>query len=261
MLLAIDAGNTNTTFAVFAGDDLKGEWRMATKATHTADEYAVWLTQLAELAGLAITDVDAAIIACVVPQALFDLRKMCRTYFKADPLVVGEPGVELGIRNLLARPQDVGADRLVNAVAAHAMYSGPTVVVDFGTATNIDIVDSHGNYHGGILAPGVNLNLEALHQASAKLPRIAVARPERVIGKDTISAMQSGVYWGYISLIEGLVRRIAEEYGEPMTVIGTGGLAPLFAGGTDVIAHVEPDLTMRGLLHIARRNGLVRDDA
>ncbi len=256
MLLAVDAGNTNVTFAIYDGDDLKGEWRTNTNAARTADEYAVWLTQLMALMDLVPTDVKGAIIATVVPQALFDLRTLCRRYFNCDPLVIGEQGVELGIENLAHRPREVGADRLVNAVAAAGRFKCPLMVIDFGTATTFDIVDRDGNYLGGVIAPGVNLNLEALHMASAQLPRIAVERPENVIGRDTLSAMQSGVYWGYISLVEGLVARVEAEYGEPMTVISTGGLAPLFHNGTDAIQHVDQDITMRGLREIARRNGL-----
>ncbi len=256
MLLAIDAGNTNVTFAIYDGEDLKGEWRANTNAGRTADEYAVWLTQLMALTDLAPVDVKGAIIATVVPQALFDLRSLCRRYFSCDPLVIGEQGVELWIENLAHRPREVGADRLVNAVAAAVRFKCPLMVIDFGTATTFDIVDRDGNYLGGIIAPGVNLNLEALHMASAQLPRIAVERPDKVIGRDTLSAMQSGVYWGYISLVEGMVTRIEAEYGEPMTVISTGGLAPLFTNGTDAIQHVDPDITMRGLREIARRNGL-----
>ena len=256
MLLAIDAGNTNVTFAIYDGDSLTGEWRTTTNAARTADEYAVWLTQLMALQDIVPADVQGAIIATVVPQALFDLRSLCRRYFKCDPLVIGEEGVELGIENLARRPREVGADRLVNAVAAAGRFKCPLMVIDFGTATTFDIVDRDGNYLGGVIAPGVNLNLEALHMASAQLPRIAVERPDKVIGRDTLSAMQSGVYWGYISLVEGMVKRIEAEYGEPMSVIATGGLAPLFDNGTDAIQHLDPDITMRGLREIARRNGV-----
>jgi len=260
MLLAVDAGNTNVTFAVFDGDALRSEWRSTTNASRTADEYAVWLVQLMALADLAPDDIDEAIIATVVPQALFDLRTLCRRYFKCDPLVIGDDGVDLGIQNLARRPREVGADRLVNCVGAIAEFEGPLIVIDFGTATTFDIADRHGNYVGGIIAPGVNLNLEALHMASAKLPRIAVSVPDQVIGKDTVSAMQSGVYWGYISLVEGLVSRVQAEYGETMFVVGTGGLAPLFQGGTDVIQAVDQDITLRGLFRINRHNRAIAAD-
>ena len=255
MLLAIDCGNTNTVFAVFEGDSCRAQWRASTNAERTADEYAIWLTQLMALKGLAAADIDAAIVATVVPQALFNLRSLCREYFGAEALVVGEDNVELGIEVRIDRPLDVGADRLVNAVAAHASYPGPLVIIDFGTATTFDVVDADGAYLGGIIAPGVNLSLEALHMAAAKLPHIAVDRPEKVIGTGTIAAMQSGVYWGYVGLIDGLVGRVREEFGKPMTVVATGGLAPLFAKGTAVIEHTDPDLTIRGLLEVHRRNG------
>lgn len=254
MLLAIDAGNTNVTFALFQGDRLRAEWRMATDARRTADEYAVWLLNLMRLEGIEASSIKDAVIATVVPQTLFDLRTLCRRYFNCRPLVVGDGQCELGIQVLVERPQDVGADRLVDAVAAGLSWKGPLIVIDFGTATTFDVVNKDGNYCGGVIAPGVNLNLEALHMAAAKLPRIAVGRPDHVVGGDTVQAMKSGVYWGYIALIEGLVRRIEAERGETMTVIATGGLAPLFADATPSIHHVAPDLMMRGLLAIYKRN-------
>ena len=257
MLLAIDAGNTNTVFAVLEGGELRCQWRTATEAARTADEYVVWLTQLMELEKIQLSEIDEAIISTVVPQMLFDLRKLCRNYFSCEPLVVGED-IELGISVLVDRPAEVGADRLVNAVAAGAKYGGPLITIDFGTATTFDIVDANGNYCGGVIAPGVNLSLEALHMAAAKLPHIAVERPARVIGGGTLEAMQSGIYWGYISLIEGIVARIKAEFAvhdsTGMKVVATGGLAPLFAGGTDVIESVDPDLTIRGLHAIFDRN-------
>ncbi len=253
MLLAIDAGNTNTVFAVYDGDTRRGQWRLSTDSERTADEYAVWLMALMTLEGLERGDIDAAILATVVPQATFDLKRLCRHYFGATPLEVGNT-VILDLKIALPKPEEVGADRLVNAVAAHKIYGGPAIVIDFGTSTNVDIIDGEGTYLGGILAPGINLSLEALHMAAAKLPRIAVARPETVIGTGTVPAMQSGIYYGYLGLIEGLVERTITEFGAPMTVIATGGLAPLFAEGTDAIQHVDPDLTMRGLLEIWQRN-------
>ncbi len=253
MLLAIDSGNTNTVFAVFEGERLVSLWRAATEADRTADEYAVWLSQLMGLESLAAGEIADAIIATVVPQTLFNLRLLCRRYFGCEPVVVGE-GVELGIGVRINRPNEVGADRLVNAVAAHATYGVALIVVDFGTATTFDVVDGDGNYAGGVIAPGVNLSLEALHQAAAQLPRIAVEKPKSVIGGGTIPAMQSGVYWGYVGLIEGLIARIRDEFGSAMKVVATGGLAPLFATGTKVIDHVDADLTVRGLCEIHRRN-------
>ena len=254
MLLAIDAGNTNIVFAVHDGKQMLAEWRAVTQATRTADEYAVLLQPLLQLQGLTFADFDAAIIATVVPAALFDLRQLCRRYLKCEPLVVGDPDVDLGIEIHTDRPAAVGADRLVNAVAAHATYKGALIVVDFGTATTFDIVDENGNYEGGVIAPGVNLSAEALHQGAAMLPRVAVQRTQNVIGKDTVPAMQSGLFWGYIGLIEGLVARIKAEYGEPMTVIATGGLANIFFKQTSAIDFLDPDLTVRGLVLIHTRN-------
>ncbi len=258
MLLAIDAGNTNIVFAVYHDDILRCQWRAATSTARTADEYAVWLSQLMGLEGITPGDISEAIIATVVPQGLFDLRNLCRRYFDCEPSVVGEID-DLGIKIMIERPSEVGADRLVNAVAAHATYPGPLIILDFGTATTFDVVDGEGNYRGGVISPGINLSLQALHMAAAKLPHIAVERPLHAIGRGTTEAMQSGVYYGYIGLIEGLVKRIAEELAQetgsaaPPTVIATGGLAPLFANGTDVIQHVDEDLTMRGLVEIHRR--------
>ena len=254
MLLAIDAGNTNIVFAVYDGKDVRAEWRAVTKTTRTADEYAVLLAPLLSLNGLNFSDFHAAIIATVVPAALFDLRQLCRRYLNCDPLVVGDPSVDLGIEVRIDRPEAVGADRLVNAVAAHERYKGALIVVDFGTATTFDIVGANGDYEGGVIAPGVNLSAEALHKAAAMLPRVAVARTQSVIGKDTVPAMQSGLYWGYIGLVEGLVARIKEEYGKPMTVIATGGLAKVFYRQTPAIDHHDPDLTIRGLVQIYARN-------
>jgi type III pantothenate kinase len=255
MLLAIDAGNTNTVFAIFdEHGTILGEWRASSMPERTADEHGVWLMQLLALSDIDRTAIRSAIIATVVPSTLFALKTLCRTYFDADPLVIGEEGVELGIEVLLDQPQEVGADRLVNAISAHQRYGGPLIIVDFGTATTFDVVDGNGNYSGGVIAPGINLSQEALHMAAAKLPRVAIRRPDRVIGKGTVEAMQSGIYWGYLSMIEGVVKRIVEEFGSPMKVIATGGLAPLFAEATDLIECADGELTLRGLYAIHKLN-------
>jgi type III pantothenate kinase len=254
MLLAIDAGNTNIVFAVHDGKNIRAQFRASTKDSRTADEYYVWLTQLMQLDGISPRDIEAAIIACVVPQALFNLRRLCAKYFKRTALVVGESDVDLGLKINTDRPGAVGADRVVNAVAAHKDYGGDLIIIDFGTATTFDIVGASGAYEGGVIAPGVNLSMEALHLAAAQLPRIAIERPQAIIGKDTVPAMQSGIFWGYIALIEGLVKRIKAEYGKPMKVIGTGGLAHLFRHSTSVIENVDHDLTIRGLHYIFERN-------
>jgi len=255
MLLAIDSGNTNTVFAVFDEDgSVLGEWRSSTNDNKTADEFAVWLSQLMSFEGLKPADIKNAIIATVVPAMLFSLQTLCRKYFKVEPLVVGDQSVKLGIEVYLDRPEEVGADRLVNAIAAHEVYEGPLIVIDFGTATTFDVVDADGNYCGGAIAPGINLSLEALHMAAAKLPRVAIGRPDKAIGKGTTTAMQSGIFWGYIGMIEGLTQRMKDEFGADMTVIATGGLSSLFAKSTDVIQHSDTDLTLRGLLAIYKRN-------
>ncbi len=259
MLLAIDAGNTNIGFAIHDGTDWRGRWRSATRMERTSDEYAAWLLRLMEREGLSPGDIDAAIIGSVVPACMFDLTTLCRDYFGAEALVVGGADVDLGIAVRVERPSEVGADRLVNAVAAHETYGKPVVILDFGTATTFDVIDGEGAYRGGVIAPGINLSLETLHRAAAQLPLVAVARPQAVIGTDTVSAIQSGVYWGYVGLIEGLLSRIKAEFadmpgGGPADVVATGGLAPLFHKASDMLTHLDDDLTMRGLVSIYRRN-------
>ena len=264
MLLAIEQGNTNTLFAVHDGNEWIAQWRTATDAMRTADEYAVWLHQLFEMrgqklgSGLSMKDLDGCIISSVVPQSIFNLRNLARRYLNIEPLVIGE-NAELGIEVRIAKPSEAGADRLVNAVGASLTYPGDLLLIDSGTATTFDIVADDGAFEGGLIAPGINLSLQALHEAAAKLPRIAIQRPDKVIGKGTVEAMQSGVFWGYVSLIEGLVSRIKTEWGAPMTVIGTGGVASLFEGATDSIDHFDSDLTIRGLLAIWRRNAHLTD--
>ncbi|MFQ5784021.1 MAG: type III pantothenate kinase [Alphaproteobacteria bacterium] len=257
LLLAIDVGNTNIVFAIYREDTQEGQWRAATRADRTADEYAVWLAQLMRLEGIEPGDIGDAIICSVVPASVFHIRTLCKRYYRCEPLIVGE-NVDTGIAISVDQPEEVGADRIVNAVAAHSRYPGPLIIIDFGTATTFDVVAADGAYRGGVISPGVNLSLEALHMAAAQLPRVAPSRPRSVIGRGTIPAMQSGVYWGYVALVEGLVARIKEEFGAPMTVIATGGLAPLFQAATTAIEHVDADLTMRGLLDIYRRNRGVR---
>lgn len=254
MLLVIDAGNTNTVFAISDETRIIGQWRMATDARRTADEYGVWLLQLLSHVGIKPGQIHHAIMSSVVPQANFALRMLARLYFHIELKIVGDPGVTLGIEALIDRPREVGADRLVNAVAAWQRYRKALIIVDFGTATTFDVVNDEGNYIGGVIAPGVNLSLEALHRAAAKLPNIAVERPPTVIGTDTVGAMQSGIYFGYVGLIEGIIHRIREEAGQPMPVLATGGLAPLFARATAVIDTLAPDLIIEGLRLIHERN-------
>ena len=253
MLLAIEQGNTNTMFAIHDGQSWIAQWRSATESTRTADEYVVWLSQLLSMQGLGFRAIDACIISSVVPQSIFNLRNLSRRYLNVEPLVIGE-NAKLGVDVRIEKPSEAGADRLVNAVGASMVYPGPLIVIDSGTATTFDIVATDGAFEGGIIAPGINLSMQALHEAAAKLPRIAIQRPTRVVGKDTVGAMQSGVFWGYVALIEGLITRIKAERAELMTVVATGGVASLFEGATDSIDHFDPDLTIRGLLEIHRRN-------
>ena len=249
MLLAIDVGNTNTVIALYDGEKALAQWRTSTSTVRTADEYAVWLSQLMSLKDLAFGCITDCIIATVVPQSLFHLRNLSRRYFECEPFVVAAdniPGVEVRI----AKPSEAGADRLVNAVGAFKAHGGPLIVVDSGTATNFDIVGADGGFEGGVIAPGINLSMQALHEAAARLPRIAIEKPPRIIGTDTVGAMQTGVFWGYVSLIEGLIARIKCEYDRPMKVVATGGIAALFEGATTSIDIFDADLTIRGLLEI-----------
>ena len=255
MLLAIDSGNTNIVFAIFDDDgQLRCEWRAASDVNRTADEFAVWLDQLMQSEKLVRKDITSAILATVVPANLTHLKSLCTRYFDCEPLVVGEPNVQLGIDILIDNPSELGADRLCNAVFANEYHSGPVTVIDFGTATSFDIIDAEGNYKGGIISPGINLSLEALHMGAAQLPRVAIEKPRNIIGTGTVSAMQSGIFWGYVSMIEGITHRIKIEIGEEMKFIATGGLASIFSDATDAIDHWEENLTLRGLLTIYRRN-------
>lgn len=253
MLLVVDAGNTNVVFAVRDQSGWRGTWRIRTDPQRTSDEYAVWLLTLLAHSGLREEDVNAAVIGTVVPAALYHLRRLCREWFEVEPLIA-RASLDWGFEIRIDNPDEVGADRLLNALSGHRRFGGPLIVVDFGTATTFDVVDQTGAYLGGVICPGINLSIEALHQAAARLPRIGIGRPQSVIGRSTVPAMQSGVYWGYIGLIEGLLGRIKAEFGGPMKVVATGGLAPLFAEGTMMIEHIEPDLTLDGLRLLAERN-------
>ncbi len=249
MLLAVDVGNTNVVFALYDDLVIRARWRIATDPRRTADEYAVWLLQLMTLQGFDRAQVEAVILATVVPRALHNLSVLSRTYFGVEPLVAGRAPVDWGIAVDVIEPHTVGADRLVNAVAAHAIEPGDLIVVDFGTATTFDVVDFTGAYKGGIIAPGLNLSLDALVAAAAKLPRIALEAPEtdEVVGRTTEQQMLIGVYWGTIGQIEGLVHRLRARIGRPARVIATGGLASLFERHSTVFDRIVPDLTLDGL--------------
>ncbi len=253
MLLVVDAGNTNIVFAVHDGAAWRGIWRIGTETRRTSDEYAVWLLALLGLNGLAPGDIDRAVIGTVVPAALYHLRRLCRDWFSAEPLLA-DASLDWGFAINMDNPAEVGVDRLVNGLAAHQKYGGPLVVIDFGTATTFDVIDADGGYCGGAIAPGISLSVEALHNAAARLPRISVGRPQAVIGRNTHVAMRSGIYWGYIGLIEGLTARIRREFPASMKVVATGGLAPLFSEGTEIIERIDPELTLDGLRLLAARN-------
>ncbi len=255
MLLAIDCGNTNTVFSIWDGARFVATWRISTDHKRTADEYFVWLSSLMTLTSTTAT-VTEAIISSTVPRVVFNLRVLCDRYFGCRPLVVGKPDCKLPVAPRVDHGTTVGPDRLVNTVAGHDRHGGDLIVVDFGTATTFDVVDTDGAYIGGVIAPGVNLSLEALHMAAAALPHVDVAKPARAIGTNTVACMQSGVYWGYIGLVEGIVREVRRERDRPMKVIATGGLASLFAQGTELFHFIEDDLTMHGLVLI---NGYNKD--
>jgi type III pantothenate kinase len=254
MLLVIDVGNTNTVFALHDGESWRASWRSSTDATRTADDHAVWLGTLMRVDGLELKQITGCIISTVVPQAKFNFRNLSRRYFDAEPLFVGDPEVMLGVPIRIRRPEQVGADRLVAAIGAHQLYQGAKIVIDSGTATTFDIVGPDGGFEGGIISPGINLSMRALHDAAAQLPRIAIQKPAQVIGQDTVSAMQSGIFWGYVDLIDGLVRRVTAEYGSPLTVIATGGVASLFEGASETIEKFDQSLMEVGLLEVYRRN-------
>ncbi len=254
MLLVIDVGNTNTVFALHDGAAWVSSWRSSTDATRTADDYAVWLGTLMRMEGLELSAIDGCIISSVVPQAKFNFRNLSRRYFNDEPIFVGEPTTKLGVPIRIRRPEQVGADRLVAAIGAHQLYKGAKLVIDSGTATTFDLVGPDGGFEGGIISPGINLSMRALHDAAAQLPRIAIQKPAQVIGQDTVSAMQSGVFWGYVDLIDGLVNRVKSEYSAPLSVIATGGVASLFEGASDTIDHFDQSLMEVGLLEVYRRN-------
>ncbi|MFK3889032.1 type III pantothenate kinase [Sphingomonas sp. NPDC079357] len=251
MLLAVDAGNTNIVFALVQPTtrEIRARWRIATDPRRTADEYAVWLSQLLQLEGYTREDVGAVIISTVVPRALHNLEVLASKYFRTAALIAGRAPVEWQLSVDVDEPRSLGADRAVNTIAAHALHAGDLIVIDFGTATTFDHSDFDGAYKGGIIAPGINLSLDALVMAAAKLPRIAIEAPatDSVIGRNTVDQMNIGIYWGYIAMIEGLVARMKREIARPVKVIATGGLATLFEQHTNAFDAIEPDLTIQGL--------------
>ncbi len=267
MLLGVDIGNSNVVVALFKADpDKAGDkpriaarWRVATDPRRTADEYAVWLFQLMQIEGFIKADITAMIVASVVPRARHNFVVLAQKYFALEPVFAGEGEAGWGFEIDVDEPRSLGADRALNALAAHRSYPGDLIVIDFGTATTFDVIDFNGAYKGGIIAPGINLSLDALVSQAAKLPRIAieVPRTRSVVGRNTEDQMQIGVFWGYVAMIEGLVARLRAEIGRPARVIATGGLALLFDKQTEIFDHVDPDLTLDGLALLARRENLI----
>ena len=256
MLLAIDAGNTNLVFALVEEGVIRARWRIATDPRRTADQYAVWLHQLLELEGFAKADVEAVIIGTVVPRALHNLEVLASKYFGVEPLIAGQSEAAWPIELDVIEPRSVGADRVLDAIAAHALHEGDLIVIDFGTATTFDLIDYDGAYKGGIIAPGINLSLDALVSAAAKLPRIAIEAPttSSVIGRTTEDQMHIGIFWGYVAMMEGLTARMKAEVGRPVKVVATGGLAVLFDQHSEMFDAIEPDLTIQGLAMLYARS-------
>ena len=246
MLLAIDCGNTNTIFSIWDGNEFISTWRTATDHQRTADQYFVWLSSLMSLQNIK-ADISDVIISSTVPRVVFNLRVLSDRYFNTRPIVVGKPDCKLPIDVRVDAGTAVGPDRIVNSVAGYDLFGGNLIIVDFGTATTFDVVDKDGAYVGGVIAPGVNLSLQALHQMAAALPHVDIARPKEVIGTNTVACMQSGVFWGYIGLVKEICRKIIEEKQEVMKIIATGGLAPLLQSSDQLFEAVEDNLTMHGL--------------
>ena len=253
MLLAIDCGNTNTVFSIWTGSEFISTWRIATDQQRTADQYYVWLSSLITLGKIKV-DITDVIISSTVPRVVFNLRILADRYFNTRPFVVGKPDCALPVDVRVDEGTGVGPDRLVNTVAGYDLFGGDLILVDFGTATTFDVVDADGAYVGGAIAPGVNLSLQALHEAAAALPHVDIAKPQRVVGTNTVACMQSGVFWGYVGLVREICNRIKAERARPMKVIATGGLAPLFQQTDALFDAIEDTLTMHGLTVIHNFN-------
>lgn len=253
MLLVIDIGNTNIVLGLFRGKELVHHWRIGTRRDGTTDEFGVLLRNLFEVVGTSPSAVAGVIIASVVPPLQPIFEEVAQSYLNVSALVVG-PGIKTGMPILYDNPREVGADRIVNAVAAYETYGGPAIVVDFGTATTFDAVSARGEYLGGVIAPGIGISAEALFERAAKLPRVDIARPKGVIGKNTVSSMQSGLFYGYVGLVDGIVRRMAKEMEREPTVIGTGGLAHLILAESETVSRIDPFLSLKGLEILYERN-------
>lgn len=253
MLLAVDVGNTNIVLGVFEGKSLKVSWRISTNRQQTGDEYGIIIKNLFMQTGIDDCLLDGIIVSSVVPPLMFALEDMSKRYFRLAPLVVG-PGIKTGLNLLVDNPKEVGADRIVNAVAGYELYGGPLIIVDFGTATTFDAISARGDYLGGAIAPGIGISTEALFQRAAKLPRVELTRPKKVIGRDTVSSMQSGIIFGFAGQVDGIVRRMMHEFTEKPQVIATGGMAALIGNESETLEIINPLLTLEGLRMIFSRN-------
>ncbi|HLR40331.1 MAG TPA: type III pantothenate kinase [Virgibacillus sp.] len=254
MLFVLDVGNTNTVLGVFENDHLKHEWRIKTDRYKTEDEFGILIKSLFDLKGITFKDIKGVIVSSVVPPIMYALEKMCYLYFDREPLIMGKEDIHSYLKMSYPNPKEIGADRIVNAVGAIKIYGAPLVIIDFGTATTYCYINEHREYTGGLIAPGVNISMEALYSKASKLPKIEIQPPAEVIGSSTVEAMQAGVFYGYVAQVDGIVKRMTQQMAATPTVIATGGLAPLIAGGSEMIDYVDSHLTLKGLNFIYQKN-------
>jgi type III pantothenate kinase len=253
MILVIDVGNTNVVLGLFKGEQMVHHYRISTDRSATADEYGILMYNMFQHAGVALDQIEGIIISSVVPPLMFALESLCKKYFNKEPFIVG-PGIKTGLNIKYENPREVGADRIVNAVAAIELYGAPLIVIDFGTATTFDYIDEKGHYIGGAISPGIGISTEALYQRASKLPRIELVKPKSVVGRNSIHSMQAGIIYGYAGQVDGIVNRIKQEFGNQPKVIATGGLAELIADESSTIEEINPLLTLQGLRIIYERN-------
>lgn len=254
MLFVLDVGNTNTVLGVFEKDYLKHEWRIKTDRYKTEDEFGILIKSLFDLKGISFQDIQGVIISSVVPPIMYALEKMCRIYFDREPLIMGKEDIHNYLKMSYPNPKEIGADRIVNAVGAIDIYGAPLIIIDFGTATTYCYVNEHREYTGGLIAPGINISMEALYSKASKLPKIEIQPPTEVIGSSTVEAMQAGVFYGYVAQVDGIVKKMMTQMTVTPTVIATGGLASLIAGGSEMIDYVDSHLTLKGLNLIYQKN-------